>query len=212
MEGWHLRVLKTGAATPRPYPSPGERGIVPASPTLAPQPGFWQGARHEARNKQPGGGLHPRRLHYRRHGGGRDPAPAERRLLDRPRGRHPARRHHLGDRPLPLSPRCRRTPFDSAIASKVDRNLPRQKGIFRRSRNRERTAIRRDLLELHPLLPRIERHLRRTGLSASTFGREAVGDPRLVADLRCGRYLRPWLARRVEAHLAAARPQEEKRR
>jgi tRNA-dihydrouridine synthase len=67
-------------------------------------------------------------------------------------------------------------------------------------------------LELHPLLPRIERHLRRTGVSATTFGREAVGDPRLVADLRSGRYLRPSVARRVEAHLAAARPQKEEGR
>jgi hypothetical protein len=66
-------------------------------------------------------------------------------------------------------------------------------------------------LERHPLLPRIERHLRRTGLSASAFGLAAVGDPRLVADLRCGRYPRPSVARRVEAQLAAGRPEESGR-
>jgi len=58
-------------------------------------------------------------------------------------------------------------------------------------------------LERHPLLPLIERHLRLTGLSATAFGREAIGDPRLVADLRRGRYLRPPVARRVEARLAS---------
>jgi tRNA-dihydrouridine synthase len=66
-------------------------------------------------------------------------------------------------------------------------------------------------VEQHPLLPRIERHLRRTGLSATAFGREAIGDPRLVADLRCGRYPRPSVARRIEAYLATALRRKEAR-
>jgi hypothetical protein len=67
-------------------------------------------------------------------------------------------------------------------------------------------------VEQHPLLPRIERHLRRTGLSATAFGRESIGDPRLVADLRCGRYVRPSVARRIEAYIAAARRRKEEGR
>jgi tRNA-dihydrouridine synthase len=64
-------------------------------------------------------------------------------------------------------------------------------------------------LERHPLLPRIERHLRRTGVAASTFGRDSVGDPGLVADLRRGRYPRPSLARRIEAWLDSVGQPEE---
>jgi 2,4-dienoyl-CoA reductase-like NADH-dependent reductase (Old Yellow Enzyme family) len=37
------------------------------------------------------------------------------------------------------------------------------------------------------LLQRIERHLRRTRMPATRFGREAMGDPRFVSDLRRGR-------------------------
>jgi tRNA-dihydrouridine synthase len=67
-------------------------------------------------------------------------------------------------------------------------------------------------VEQHPLLPRIERHLRRTGVSASAFGRDAVGDPCLVADLRRGRYVRPSVARRIEACIAAARRRKDESR
>lgn len=38
-----------------------------------------------------------------------------------------------------------------------------------------------------PLLMVIERYLRETGMAATTFGRAAVRDPRLVHDLRRGR-------------------------
>jgi len=37
------------------------------------------------------------------------------------------------------------------------------------------------------LLDRIERHLKETHMSATRFGRRAVGDPRFVLDLRMGR-------------------------
>ena len=49
---------------------------------------------------------------------------------------------------------------------------------------------------------KIERFLRRTDMPASKFGRLAVGDPRLVRDLRNGRELRPPMAARLEAFLA----------
>ena len=39
------------------------------------------------------------------------------------------------------------------------------------------------------LLDRIERHLKESHMSATRFGRRAVGDPRFVLDLRAGRKL-----------------------
>ena len=53
----------------------------------------------------------------------------------------------------------------------------------------------------HPLLARIEHHLKRSRTSATRFGREAVRDPMLVHDLRCGRTLRRATARRIAAYL-----------
>jgi 2,4-dienoyl-CoA reductase-like NADH-dependent reductase (Old Yellow Enzyme family) len=55
-----------------------------------------------------------------------------------------------------------------------------------------------------PLLARIEAYLKRTRISATHFGREAVRDPRLVHDLRCGRKPRRGMVRRIEAFLIAA--------
>ena len=37
------------------------------------------------------------------------------------------------------------------------------------------------------LLRRIQIHLRETGMAPTRFGREAVHDPRLVHDMKCGR-------------------------
>ena len=51
------------------------------------------------------------------------------------------------------------------------------------------------------LLRAVEKHLRRTGTSATRFGREAVGDP--VADLRNGREPRERTEERVRAYLRA---------
>ena len=45
---------------------------------------------------------------------------------------------------------------------------------------------------------RVESFLRRTGVSATRFGREAAGDPGLVADLRRGREPRDAMIRRME--------------
>lgn len=53
------------------------------------------------------------------------------------------------------------------------------------------------------LLGSIERYLKKTGVPPSRFGREAVGDPRLVHDLRLGREPRPAMIARVSAFIAA---------
>ena len=51
------------------------------------------------------------------------------------------------------------------------------------------------------LLRRIEVYLRTSGTPATRFGREAVGDPRFVFDLRMGREPRWQTERRVNAFL-----------
>ena len=56
------------------------------------------------------------------------------------------------------------------------------------------------------LLDRIERHLKETHMSATRFGRRAVGDPRFVLDLRLGRRPRRRTLERVEAYLASMSP------
>ena len=52
------------------------------------------------------------------------------------------------------------------------------------------------------LLREIERHLTKTGTTATRFGRNAANDPCLVFDLRQGRTLRAATASRILAHLA----------
>ena len=51
------------------------------------------------------------------------------------------------------------------------------------------------------LLRRVEKYLRRSGTPPTRFGREAVGDPRFVFDLRKGREPRDEMVRRVLAFL-----------
>jgi 2,4-dienoyl-CoA reductase-like NADH-dependent reductase (Old Yellow Enzyme family) len=53
------------------------------------------------------------------------------------------------------------------------------------------------------LLRRIERYLKKTRTSATTFGRESVRDPQLVFDLRRGRQARRPLEARVHAFIDA---------
>jgi 2,4-dienoyl-CoA reductase-like NADH-dependent reductase (Old Yellow Enzyme family) len=48
---------------------------------------------------------------------------------------------------------------------------------------------------------RIELHLKRTGMTPTRFGREAINDPRFVHDLRRGRQLREETAFKVHAWL-----------
>lgn len=52
------------------------------------------------------------------------------------------------------------------------------------------------------LLDRIERHLKEAHISATRFGRRAVGDPRFVLDLRMGRRPRRRTLERVETYLS----------
>ena len=51
------------------------------------------------------------------------------------------------------------------------------------------------------LLRQIERYIRLSGMPPTRFGREAMGDPRFVHDLRLGREPRPKTAARVAAWL-----------
>lgn len=51
------------------------------------------------------------------------------------------------------------------------------------------------------LLQRIERHLRLRRMTPTRFGREAVGDPNLISQLRDGRELRTATAQRVVDYL-----------
>ena len=49
----------------------------------------------------------------------------------------------------------------------------------------------------------IEKYLRYSGTPPTRFGREAVGDPRFVLDLRNGREPRETTVRKVAAYIAA---------
>ena len=51
------------------------------------------------------------------------------------------------------------------------------------------------------LLREVEKFLRRRNIAPTRFGREAVGDPRFVFDLRKGREPRPETVRRVRLFL-----------
>ena len=53
------------------------------------------------------------------------------------------------------------------------------------------------------LLRRIEAYLRVSGTTATRFGRDALGDPCFVPDLRNGREPRAATLRRVRTHLDA---------
>ena len=52
------------------------------------------------------------------------------------------------------------------------------------------------------LLDQIEGYLARSGTKASMFGRQAVGDPRFVQDLREGRRPRRKMQERVKQYIA----------
>jgi hypothetical protein len=62
------------------------------------------------------------------------------------------------------------------------------------------------------LLSSIERYLRASGTPPTRFGREAVGDPRFVLDLRRGREPRPRTVSRVCAYLVAQQLQHSEGR
>jgi hypothetical protein len=54
------------------------------------------------------------------------------------------------------------------------------------------------------LLREVEKYLRQNDLPPTRFGREAMGDPRFVFDLRNGRDPRPQTIARVRAYLQVA--------
>ena len=51
------------------------------------------------------------------------------------------------------------------------------------------------------LMRRIELFLQRADMAPTRFGREAVGDPRLIADMKNGRELRETTCARIVAWL-----------
>jgi len=53
------------------------------------------------------------------------------------------------------------------------------------------------------LMRRIQLFLKRADMAPTRFGREAIGDPRLVTDMRNGRELRETTAARIVAWLDA---------
>nr|WP_120218996.1 hypothetical protein [Sphingopyxis sp. FD7] len=59
------------------------------------------------------------------------------------------------------------------------------------------------------LLEHIEAYLAQTRTSPSTFGRMAVGDPRLVADLKSGRRPRRRTEERLRGYLNEAEARAE---
>jgi hypothetical protein len=62
-----------------------------------------------------------------------------------------------------------------------------------------------------PLLRRIDRFVKRTGVSATRLGREAANDPRIVFDLRAGRKLGAELEERLAAWLDTRQAEKETR-
>ena len=54
------------------------------------------------------------------------------------------------------------------------------------------------------LLKEVEKYLRQNGIAPTRFGREVLGDPRFVLDLRNGRDPRARTVARVRAFLEAA--------
>jgi hypothetical protein len=53
------------------------------------------------------------------------------------------------------------------------------------------------------LMRRIQLFLKRADMAPTRFGREAVGDPRLISDMKNGRELRGTTAARISAWLDA---------
>lgn len=60
-----------------------------------------------------------------------------------------------------------------------------------------------------PILPDVEAFIAREGISATAFGSSAIGDPRLVHDLRCGRELRRKTRERIVAFIERPTPTRE---
>lgn len=54
-----------------------------------------------------------------------------------------------------------------------------------------------------PLLTKIEKYMAKNEMAATKFGRDAMGDPKLVFDLREGRELRRATTQKIEDFLKA---------
>jgi hypothetical protein len=65
------------------------------------------------------------------------------------------------------------------------------------------------MLPDRPLLMLVERYLRDTGMAATTFGRRASRDPRLVFDLRRGRTPGDRLRRSIEHFMNIAKEKRQ---
>src|SRR4051812_12988671 len=89
----------------------------------------------------------------------------------------------------------------STMSSSTDRIFPRQVGNEMEHKKNSRVAMES---AMH-LLSTIERYLRESGMTASRFGRDCMGDPGFVPWLRRGREPRDATIRRVAAYLAAVR-------
>lgn len=62
-------------------------------------------------------------------------------------------------------------------------------------------GIMRHTEQLDKFKARIERFLKRTGMAPGCFGREAMGDPTFVFDLRNGKSPRPQTMDRAELYI-----------
>jgi hypothetical protein len=62
------------------------------------------------------------------------------------------------------------------------------------------------MLRPEQLLTDVEAHLRATGMRPTNFGKEALGDPGFVFDLRNGRSPSLKVAARVYEFMAASKP------
>ncbi len=61
----------------------------------------------------------------------------------------------------------------------------------------------KESIEMH-IIVRIERFLKKNGLSATSFGRAVARDPRLVHDMRRGREPGHKMLSKLESYLAGA--------
>lgn len=87
------------------------------------------------------------------------------------------------------------------VIHRFDRKLPI--GISRLTKYE--LADYRPRMELDPLLDEIEAFLRESEVTPTAFGRDAMGDPRFVFDLRAGRELRRATAQQARLQISRYR-------
>ena len=94
-------------------------------------------------------------------------------------------------------------PQCSGTAGYVKYNIARQVGNCLGIRRQPSRLVQRN--DLVYLLREVEKYLRQNDTPPTRFGREVMGDPRFVFDLRNGRDPRPNTVARVRAFLETAR-------